>query len=178
MDDQVLLRIDGEVNRPQTLTFADLTAIDAAHQIPDVGQLVASRKGRAVTLAGLLELCCPHESATYLTLHAEVDDFHASVPLESVRRTGFFIYDINGQPLEIATGGPVRFYIPDHGACHSAEVDECANVKFVDRIELTANKGFDNRPQDEAREERARERRCRGRRRGSQPGRNGRSAAG
>ncbi|MFP6669088.1 MAG: molybdopterin-dependent oxidoreductase [Pirellulales bacterium] len=153
MDDQVLLRIDGEVNRPQTLTFADLTAIDAAHQIPDVGQLVASRKGRGVTLAGLLELCCPHESATYLTLHAEVDDFHASVPLESVRRTGFFIYDINGQPLEIATGGPVRFYLPDHAACHSAEVDECANVKFVDRIELTASKGFDNRPQDETEHE-------------------------
>ena len=46
-------------------------------------------------------------------------------------------------------GGPVRFFIPDHAACHVAEVDECANVKFVDRIELTHGRGFDNRPTEE-----------------------------
>jgi DMSO/TMAO reductase YedYZ molybdopterin-dependent catalytic subunit len=149
MNDQVLLRIDGEVDRPQAMTFADIAAVDALHQIPDVSQLVPSRKGRAVTLAGLLSLCEPKSSATYLTLHAEADDFHASVPIKSVRETGFFIYDIDGQPLGAGAGGPVRFFIPDHAECHSAEVDECANVKFVDRIELTASKGFDNRPQDE-----------------------------
>ena len=84
-----------------------------------------------------------------MTLHASHDDFHASVPLSTVRDRGLFIYEIDGEPLELAAGGPVRFYIPDHAACHSAEVDECANVKFVDRVELTAGKGFDNRPQDD-----------------------------
>ena len=55
-----------------------------------------------------------------------------------------------GQPLDDKAGGPFRFYIPNHKACHTDEIDECANVKFVDRLEFTAEKGFDNRPHDEA----------------------------
>ena len=44
---------------------------------------------------------------------------------------------------------PQSTRIPDYAACHSAEVDECANVKFVDRLELSAQPGFDNRPHDD-----------------------------
>jgi hypothetical protein len=39
--------------------------------------------------------------------------------------------------------------IRDPAACHTDELDDCANVKFVDRIELTAGKGRDTRPEDE-----------------------------
>ena len=59
------------------------------------------------------------------------------------------IYRLNGQPLPRSAGGPLRFFIPDFATCHTAEVDECANVKFVDRIELSVERGLDNRPQDE-----------------------------
>ena len=55
------------------------------------------------------------------------------------------IYELDGEPLPISAGGPIRFYIPDHAACHTAEVDECANVKFVDLIELSTGKGLDTR---------------------------------
>lgn len=150
MSDEILLTIDGEVESRRQLTFADLAAVDKQYQIDDVSQLVPSRKGGAITLEGLLELARPTPSATHLTLHASADDFHASVPLSAVAGRGFFIYQRDGRPLDLAAGGPLRFYIPDHAACHSSEVDECANVKFVDRVELTAGKGFDNRPQDDA----------------------------
>lgn len=150
MSDEILIKIDGEVESERQLTFADLTAVDEKHQIADVSKLVASRQGGAITLEGLLELARPGPSATHLTLHASADDFHASVPLGAVAGRGFFIYRRDGRPLDFAAGGPLRFYIPDHATCHSAEVDECANVKFIDRVELTAGKGFDNRPQDEA----------------------------
>ncbi len=60
------------------------------------------------------------------------------------------IYALDGEPLPAKAGGPLRFFIPDFAACHSADVDECANVKFVDHIELTAARGRDNRPTDEA----------------------------
>ena len=99
--------------------------------------------------AGVLALVGVKSSAKYLTLHATADDFHASVPLEVVRERGILIYEVDGQPLPVSAGGPVRFYIPDYAACHSAEVDECANVKFVDRLELTAQPGQDNRPHDD-----------------------------
>ena len=144
-----ILEISGEVARPANLTVDDLAAIDAAAQIADVSTIDPARRGRAVTLEGLLAAVGALPSAVYLTLHASADDFHASVPLAAVRERGILIYQVDGAPLPVAAGGPVRFYISDHAACHSDEVDECANVKFVDRIELTRHRGVDNRPQDD-----------------------------
>jgi hypothetical protein len=56
---------------------------------------------------------------------------------------------MEGAILSVDQGGPFRFFIPDHAACQMDEIDECANVKFLDHIEFTAGKGHDNRPQDE-----------------------------
>ncbi len=143
------LTIDGDVERPVTLSFDDLGAIPAAFQIRDVSQLDPKRKGDAVKLEGLVEQVRPKASVKYLTLHSSTDDFHASIPLAAIRERAILIYRLDGQPLPVAAGGPIRFFIPDFAACHTDEVDECANVKFVDRIELTATRGYDNRPHDE-----------------------------
>jgi DMSO/TMAO reductase YedYZ molybdopterin-dependent catalytic subunit len=145
-----VLTIDGEVDRPLRLALADLATMDPAFQVPDVSQLDPKRQGAAVRLEGLLLAAGVRPGARYLTLHATADNFHASVPLDAVRNRGLLIYSLYGQPLPAKAGGPLRFYIPDYAACQSHEVDECANVKFVDRIELSATKGFDNRPTDEA----------------------------
>ena len=144
----IFLKITGMVEREMSLTFDDLSGVDAEQQIADMSQIDPKRKGGAVRLAGLLALVGVKAEAAYLGLHASKDAFHASVPLESVRERGLVIYRVDDGPLDEADGGPVRFYIPDFAACHTAEVDECANVKFVDSIELTAEKGFDNRPHD------------------------------
>jgi DMSO/TMAO reductase YedYZ molybdopterin-dependent catalytic subunit len=145
-----MLRIAGEVAESRSLTFADLAAIDITYQVPDVSRLVPGRKGDAVRLAGILKLVQPRDAARYLGLHSSTDDFHASIPLSAVVDRALVIYRLDGQPLPAKAGGPVRFFIPDFAACHTEEIDECANVKFVDRIELTAEKGFDNRPHDGA----------------------------
>lgn len=146
---EVLLKITGDVEYPSELTFADLSAVDARQQIADVSQIAAGRKGDAVRLAGLLALVKPKAEAKYLNLHATTDNFHASIPLSAVTDKAIVIYRLEGQPLSKKAGGPVRFFIPDHKACHTDEIDECANVKFVDTIELAATRGFDNRPHDE-----------------------------
>ena len=144
----ILLTIDGDVESPVTLSFDDLAAMPEAFQICDVSRIDAKRSGGAVTLAGLLARVRPKSTAKHLTLHASVDDFHASIPLDAVRERAILIYRLNGQPLPTKVGGPLRFYIPDFAACHTSEIDECANVKFVDRIELSASPGKDNRPLD------------------------------
>lgn len=149
MTDETALRIDGEVENPVRLSFADLSAIDEAYQLIDVSRFDPKRKGDAVKLSGLLKLTKAKPSANYLGLHASTDDFHASIPLEPVKENAFLIYRLDGKPLGLNAGGPFRFYIPNHAECHADEIDECANVKFVDRIELTVSKGFDNRPEDE-----------------------------
>jgi 2-dehydropantoate 2-reductase len=149
MQEETRLRIDGEVEQPLELSRSELAQIETAAQIPDVSRVDPKRKGKAVLLEALLRAVQPKAAARYLTLHSSLDDFHASVPLAAVRERGLLIYELDGQPLPASAGGPYRFYIPDFAACHSAEVDECANVKFVDRIELSQQKGFDNRPEDE-----------------------------
>jgi DMSO/TMAO reductase YedYZ molybdopterin-dependent catalytic subunit len=148
-----MLMVTGEVAEPRTLTFTDLAAIGGEHQVIDVSRIVPGRKGDAVRLAGVLQLVRPKGTAKYLGLHSSADDFHASIPLSAVADKALVIYRLDGQPLPEKSGGPVRFFIPDFAACHTHEIDECANVKFVDSIELTAEKGFDNRPHDGAEHE-------------------------
>jgi DMSO/TMAO reductase YedYZ molybdopterin-dependent catalytic subunit len=143
------LTIDGEVARPRSFSCEDVAAIHAEHQIPDVSRVDVRRRGTAVRLAGLLEAAQLKPTAKYLTLHSAHDDFHASIPLDDVRDKAIVIYELDGQPLPEAAGGPFRFFIPEHTECHSSEIDECANVKYVDRIELSTARGRDNRPQDE-----------------------------
>ena len=148
-----MLVVTGEIEAPRTLTFEDLAAIAPEYQVADVSRLVPGRKGDAVRLQGLLDLVRPKATAQYLGLHAARDDFHASIPLAAVAERALVIYRLDGQPLPEKSGGPVRFFIPDFAACHTAEIDECANVKFVDRLEFTAAKGPDNRPHDGAEHE-------------------------
>ena len=145
-----LLTIEGEVESPLALSFEELSAFAANHQVSDVSRIDPKRQGDALTLGGLLERVVPKPTVKYLTLHASRDDFHASIPLEAVRERAILIYRLAGEPLPVSAGGPVRFYSPDFAACHTSEIDECANVKFVDRIEFTAAPGKDNRPHDAA----------------------------
>jgi DMSO/TMAO reductase YedYZ molybdopterin-dependent catalytic subunit len=149
MTKQVLLTVEGEVDNPLGLTFDDLANFEARYQITDVSRIERSRQGDAVKLAGLLAMARAGPRARYLGLHSSQDDFHASIPLAPVRDQAFLIYRIGGEPLAREAGGPLRFFIPDAASCHSDEIDECASVKYVDRIELTAERGRDNRPLDD-----------------------------
>ena len=144
-----ILRISGEVETGQHLSLDDLRNLPSDVQIPDVSAIDSSRAGTAVWLKGLLAVAKLKDSAKFLGLHSDHDNFHASIPLAEVLDRGFVIYAMDGEALPREKGGPIRFYIPDHASCNTEEIDECANVKFVDHIELTASKGFDNRPEDE-----------------------------
>ena len=139
------LTIDGEVANSVTLSRQDIAASAGDRLIDVVSAIEPRRQGRAVRLDALLELAAPKAAATHLTLHASIDDFAASIPLDAVHDTGVVIFEVDGQALETKHGGPYRFLIPNAAACKTADLDACANVKFLDRIELTAGKGRDTR---------------------------------
>jgi DMSO/TMAO reductase YedYZ molybdopterin-dependent catalytic subunit len=150
MESPVILRVDGAVEKPLALTFEDLKSSPERDQVLDVSRFHASRRGDGVTLESLLRRAGPKPEANYLTLHASRDDFHVSVPLAAVRGEGIVVFHLASQPLDSAHGGPIRFIIKDPAACHTDEMDDCANVKFLDRIELSVKKGRDTRPRDDA----------------------------
>jgi DMSO/TMAO reductase YedYZ molybdopterin-dependent catalytic subunit len=146
MSDTIVLRVDGAVENNLDLTFADLAALPASAQVADVSRFHPNRHGDGVALDAILERANPKAEANYLTLHADRDDFHVSVPLEAVRAEAVVVYHRAGGPLETEQGGPIRFLIRDHAACHTSELDECANVKYLSRIELSVRRGRDTRP--------------------------------
>jgi len=144
------LRVDGEVAQPSQFSFDDLRAFAEADQVRDFTRFHPKRPGDGVTLRALLDRVRPNPSATYLTLYATKDNFAASIPLAAVLQEAVLVYQLDGAPYPEAKGGPFRFLIKNPAACHTEELDDCANVKFVDRIELTSGKGRDTRPHDEA----------------------------
>ena len=72
-----------------------------------------------------------------------------SIPLAPIRAEGIVVYRLGDDPLDTKQGGPIRFLIRDPAACHTDELDDCANVKYLSRIELSSRRSRDTRPQDE-----------------------------
>jgi DMSO/TMAO reductase YedYZ molybdopterin-dependent catalytic subunit len=149
VNETVSLSVEGEVQQELGLTFAALRAISADGQIDDISQVDPRYQGRGVSLASVLAMAGLKPSARYLTLHASADDFHASIPLSEVIQRGYLLYCLDDEPLPLSKGGPVRFLVRDSANCQVDEIDECANVKFVDRLELSEQRGQDNRPSSE-----------------------------
>jgi DMSO/TMAO reductase YedYZ molybdopterin-dependent catalytic subunit len=149
MTDDLILTVDGAVDRPLCLTLADLDDLPESARVHDVSRFDPKRKGDGVLLEAILERAKVRPEANYLTLHAERDDFHVSVPLEAVRGQGVIVYRLGAERLGTQHGGPIRFLVPDPSACHTGELDECANVKYLSRIELTSRRGRDTRPTTE-----------------------------
>jgi hypothetical protein len=78
-----------------------LAELAAEHQIADVASLDPKRSGRPYAWPGCRAAPCPE--ARWLTLHAEVDDFHAGIPLADVQRA-VLIYRLHGGPLPVKAG--------------------------------------------------------------------------
>lgn len=146
----ILLTVDGLVALPQSWTFEDLQALPADVQVSDVSAKIPSKKGAGLSLQGILKSVRPTREDYWITFHASRDEFASSIPADpDVIETGIVIYALDGQPLPVEQGGPTRFMIPNPAACQTAELDECANVKFLDRIEISAERGKDTRPTSE-----------------------------
>jgi DMSO/TMAO reductase YedYZ molybdopterin-dependent catalytic subunit len=145
-----LLKIEGAVNNPQALTFTDLEAFPDSAQFADVSRLHPNRHGDGVTLDAILDQAQIRPGANFVILHADRDDFHVCVPLESIKGQGIVVYKLRSAPLGVEHGGPIRLIIRDPSACHTGDLDDCANVKFLSRVELTDRRGRDTRPETEA----------------------------
>ena len=141
-----LLRTEGLVERPLSLSFDDLAALPG--QIPDIASEVPGREGGGVRLDAVLAASGARGDARYITLATGDGSFSASIPLAPVRAQGIVVYRDGGGPLPESKGGPVRFFIKDIESCSlgADEADRCANVKHLGRIELSAALGKDTRP--------------------------------
>ncbi len=133
------LRVHGMVNREIRLSYADLKARQPMERLvtltcvsnPVGGDLVGNASWLGYSLAELITEAGPHPDAD-MVLSRSVDGFTAGSPLATVTdgRDAMLAIGMNGQPLPIEHGYPVRLVVPGLYGYVSA-------TKWVTDIEIT-----------------------------------------
>lgn len=136
-----VVRIDGDVVQPVSLDRAAMQQLPGEHQVEDVSAVMPSMKGRAIKVKGLLEVPALGIQADHVTFHSSDGNYAATLTLQQAKDFGLLLYDLDGDPLPDAKGGPFRLITPGLG-------DLCANVKGVGRIEVRVGSGKDTRPSE------------------------------
>jgi len=138
------LEVTGEVDRPRRYDFAAITGLGPVTQESTLacisngvgGGLMSNAVWKGVKLRQLLEAAVPRPGAVDVVFHG-VDGYVDTFPLaKAMDETTLVAYEMNGQPLPLRHGFPVRIIVPGlYGE---------KNVKWIDRIEVSnANeKGF------------------------------------
>ncbi len=127
------LRVDGLVDQPQTLSFAALTALPRTNLTRDfqcvTGWRVADVAWAGVKLSVLLEAAGVKASGAAVTFHSFDGVYTESLTLEQARRDDVLVvYEMQGEPVTAAHGGPVRLLVaPMYGY---------KSLKWLDRIEV------------------------------------------
>jgi DMSO/TMAO reductase YedYZ molybdopterin-dependent catalytic subunit len=134
------LRIDGAVEEPVTLRWADFQRLPQAEDESDfhcvtTWSLMDSR-WKGVQFSTLAALVRPRPEAAHVFTHA-YDGYTTNLPLEEALKDDvLLVHTWNGRPLPQEHGGPVRMITPQLYAWKGA--------KWINRIELLEEdrKGF------------------------------------
>lgn len=133
------LLVTGLVARPLRLTFDELVAMPSVEvdatlccvHNPVGGHRIGTARWLGVSLRTLLERAGVSPDADHLVAHS-VDGFSGGLALSLLDR-GFqplVVYGMNGHPLPVEHGAPVRLLVP---GIYGYD----ANVKWLERLELT-----------------------------------------
>jgi DMSO/TMAO reductase YedYZ molybdopterin-dependent catalytic subunit len=137
-----LFSIEGDCQRPQSLSLLDLQEIHPYYQVADLATVDEALAGKGVRLRKLLDLAGPGYGTQWLTFES-IEGFSACLPLEEIGRTGIIVYELAGKPLAPEDGGPARLVVPYFP-------DKCANVKSLARIVISQEPRKDTRPSNAA----------------------------
>jgi DMSO/TMAO reductase YedYZ molybdopterin-dependent catalytic subunit len=127
------LRIDGLVERPQTIDYEQLRTLPAAEQVSTfhcvTGWTVSNVHWRGVRFADLLAAARPLPEATVLTFTSAEKPYVDTLTLAQAHLSDVMLaYGMDGRPLPRPHGSPVRVVIPD--------MYGYKGVKWVERITL------------------------------------------
>jgi DMSO/TMAO reductase YedYZ molybdopterin-dependent catalytic subunit len=133
------LTINGRVDKPITLSYNDLLAMPSIERYVTLtcvsndvgGDLVGTAKWQGVRLTDLLAKVGVHDDAT-MVLGRSVDGFTVGFPRAVLDdgRDAMVVYAMNGEPLPVKHGFPVRMVVPGLYGYVSA-------TKWIEQIKLT-----------------------------------------
>lgn len=128
------LRVDGEVERPMSFSYADLAALPQTRMTKDVqcvtGWRVPDVAWSGVLLSQILAEVRPKGTATALEFGSADGVYTESLTLEQAQRPDVLVAThMEDAPLSNDHGGPVRLYV--------APMYFYKSCKWLDRITLT-----------------------------------------
>jgi DMSO/TMAO reductase YedYZ molybdopterin-dependent catalytic subunit len=126
------LTVDGAVETPLSLSWAELHALPQADEEADfhcvTGWSILDVAFRGVRMETVLALARPNADATHLMAYGS-DGYSTNLPLEEALKPDvLLVHTVDGKPLATAHGGPVRVVVPQLWAWKGA--------KWVSRLEL------------------------------------------
>lgn len=129
------LRIGGLVGRPLTLSLGQYLALPHQELTYDIHCVTSWTRfdstWTGIPLSVLLDEARPEEGARYVSFTAFSDrDHHTSLPLDVVTASSWLVHLLDGEPLSVEHGGPVRVVTPGKYFYKS--------VKWVKEIDLLA----------------------------------------
>lgn len=147
------LRVHGMVEKEFTMGFEELLAEDLVESYltltcvsnPVGGQLVGNAKWLGYPLRLLLERAVPRDGAD-MVLSTSIDGFSASTPLEVLTddRMALLAVGMNGEPLPLEHGFPVRMVVPGLYGYVSATkwVVDLEVTRFADKAAYWTTRGW------------------------------------
>jgi DMSO/TMAO reductase YedYZ molybdopterin-dependent catalytic subunit len=110
------LTVSGEVERPITLSWAEFRALPRAEQVSDFHCVTTwsqyDLRWGGVAFRTLLERVQPRPSAAFLIQEC-ADSYTTNLPLSELQGDDILLADeLNGQPLPLQHGGPMRLIVP------------------------------------------------------------------
>jgi DMSO/TMAO reductase YedYZ molybdopterin-dependent catalytic subunit len=127
------LEVTGLVDKPQSLTYADLRRLPQVHEVRDfhcvTGWTVHNVRWRGVRLSHLLDLVQPQAAAKAVRFTSLEQPYNDSLTLDQARLHDVLLaLDMDGTPLSRPHGSPMRVVIP--------EMYGYKGVKWLTKIEL------------------------------------------
>lgn len=132
-----VLQVDGRVLSPHAYGVTELRALADAVHVEDFdcleGWVVPDQRWEGVPLATVLDVAVPQPGVSHVAIGYQ--GFSIVLPVAEARRS-LLALSLNGAPLTISHGGPVRLVVPG-GECFTS-------IKWVDHITAcTENDGID-----------------------------------
>jgi DMSO/TMAO reductase YedYZ molybdopterin-dependent catalytic subunit len=135
------LELSGLVLSPLSLSIEELRSRPAVSQVVTLscisnevgGDLISTGLWTGVRLRDLLDEVGLKQGAQEVSIEAE-DGYYESVPIgEAMDERTLLVYAMNGEPLPVEHGFPLRIYIPNHYGMKQP--------KWITRMEVIDHKG-------------------------------------
>lgn len=129
------LQVDGRVERPVTLDWNQLTALEGVQQIEDfhcvTGWSVAGVHWKGIHLSSIVNRVRPLTDAKYIHFYSLDGAYTECLSIqEALDPSVLLAYELDGQPLSTPQGFPIRLVVPKMYGYKS--------IKWVNRLEFSS----------------------------------------